>query len=539
MTIPSITTKLQSIPGRTWILIVILALGIFLRTYHFADWLTFNPDQARDAFLIQEMIDGTTWPLLGPQAGNTAFRLGPIFYYFEFGAAKIFGLTPDHLAYPDLLFSILSLPLLYLLSKKYFEEKTALLLSFLYSLSFFSITYSRFAFNPNSIPFFVMLFLLGLSEILSFGRQVRLRFAIAVGIALGIGIQLHTLLLLILPIVIFVVFGYLIATKSVPWRATAIIVGFVLVLNISQIIFETQSGGSNIRAFFRGAASSADSTQQNVVYDFANNLLCHSQGSLYIASSAGSGDKCRWIHVANKLRKQDTSERILTLLPIVGGTLFWCGGVILLFLYLKTEVDPQKKRFLGLLATFIVVSFLIFLPISENASVRYFIISVFFPFFIAGFWIRFYGEHLRNKGAVVGLVLFGGLFVFLNLTSIARSASLYADGKGSTVDIAVYGELQAMAMFIASQSESGSLVFLDGKKAYLQRFWKPLDYVVRPNELHLQKYVSRNPIPNNGRIISLVKRSARSYQIGESIRGRSTQAAQTFGNITLYAVTRP
>ncbi|NMC87867.1 MAG: hypothetical protein GYA69_05505, partial [Candidatus Moranbacteria bacterium] len=76
--------------------LVFLAAGIFLRTYNFHDWLRFNTDQARDAVVVSDFLEGkTALPLLGPKAGGTDFKLGPIFYYFQIISAKIFGVSPD------------------------------------------------------------------------------------------------------------------------------------------------------------------------------------------------------------------------------------------------------------------------------------------------------------------------------------------------------------------------------------------------------------------------------------------------------------
>ena len=100
--------------------LLIMAAAIFVRTYHFDDWLYFKMDQSRDALLIKNAVDNGPGylPLLGARAGATKLkhgflRLGPIFYYFEYASATIFHSTqPYVLAYPDLLFSILAIPML-------------------------------------------------------------------------------------------------------------------------------------------------------------------------------------------------------------------------------------------------------------------------------------------------------------------------------------------------------------------------------------------------------------------------------------------
>lgn len=134
---------------------MIVALGIFLRTYHFRDWLRFSDDQARDAIIIRNIIEHKqSLPLLGPIAGTSTFYLGPAYYYIEYGAAKVFGAAPDKIALPDLLFSILAIPPLFFFLKKYFSEKLSLSLTALFAVSFFAVRYSRFAWNPNSTGFF-------------------------------------------------------------------------------------------------------------------------------------------------------------------------------------------------------------------------------------------------------------------------------------------------------------------------------------------------------------------------------------------------
>src|SRR5512146_3127228 len=88
---------------------VVIIAAIFLRTYHFHDWLYFKMDQARDAMLVNEAYQNGpgNLPLLGPKAGGTKANVGPAFYYFQYLSTVIFHSNqPDVMAYSDLLFSI-------------------------------------------------------------------------------------------------------------------------------------------------------------------------------------------------------------------------------------------------------------------------------------------------------------------------------------------------------------------------------------------------------------------------------------------------
>ena len=147
----------------------IILAGIFLRTYRFHDLLTFAADQRRDLHLVQDVVENhAAWPLLGPDmTGGEGFRLGPAYYYFQILSAEIFGVEKTHQAYPDVFFSILSIPLLYHFLRRYFSQKASLAAVCIYAFSAFDITYSRFAWNVNLLPFFILLFLLSLLLLVS------------------------------------------------------------------------------------------------------------------------------------------------------------------------------------------------------------------------------------------------------------------------------------------------------------------------------------------------------------------------------------
>jgi 4-amino-4-deoxy-L-arabinose transferase-like glycosyltransferase len=215
---------------------LILLTGIFLRTYNFHPWLRFSEDEARDAEIVDNAImHRESLPLLGPLAGTSEFRLGPAYYYIQYSAARIFGNEPVKLAYPDLAFSILAIPLFYFLLRKYFEKDVTLATTAVFSLSYFLIKYSRFAWNPNSTPFFSILFLYSFLELADPKTKRRSAWAVLAGAALGIGIQLHTTFLLVFSLAFLIGTAYGLRKKIFRWREMALIVLVALVFNVPQI----------------------------------------------------------------------------------------------------------------------------------------------------------------------------------------------------------------------------------------------------------------------------------------------------------------
>jgi len=203
--------------------IAIFSIGIFLRTYRFHDWLNIGDDQVNDAVIVGNVVDhDAPWPLLGPKMSNSGkngkkeqFQLGPMFYCFEIISAKLFGNYPDKLAYPDWLFDVLAIPLFYLFFKRFFGTNLTLALTGLYAVSFYALSFSRSAWNPNSIPFFTLLFLLSALEFLIHKEKTRWMWAVFLGLALGVGIQLHAILLVLLPLVTAFIFLFLLCIDLV------------------------------------------------------------------------------------------------------------------------------------------------------------------------------------------------------------------------------------------------------------------------------------------------------------------------------------
>ena len=82
----NIKEKIQKISKSVWILLAIILLGAFLRSYNFQSWLDFGSDQVNDATRVGAVVEGKApWPAYGPDMGNSGtggrenrFRVGPI-----------------------------------------------------------------------------------------------------------------------------------------------------------------------------------------------------------------------------------------------------------------------------------------------------------------------------------------------------------------------------------------------------------------------------------------------------------------------------
>ncbi|MFZ2226655.1 MAG: glycosyltransferase family 39 protein [Candidatus Moraniibacteriota bacterium] len=479
-----------------WIvLIAITVIGIFFRTYNFHDWLPFNMDQGRDAILIGSVANGTRpLPLLGPEAGGTDFYLGPMPYYFQIISVKLFGNSPDKMAYPDLFSSILCIPLLFFFLRKYFNLKISLALTTLFSLSTYAITISRFAWNPNSTPFWTILGFYGILNVLSQKNTSRLFWAIIAGLAIGVGVQLHTTFLLFFPLTTIVLFAILFARKINLLKYFFIILAVSLILNIPQFIGEYRTHGHNTAEFFKGIQNKPVHTT-SLSKNIMRNSSCWIESGIVILSGYEISGAC----------EISTRDNLVDLGLFVIGIVFTFGGILLGIRYLRQEKDEDKKYFLTIIFLYLAVAYLIYIPLAQTLSTRYFVMLIFFPFIFLGLWIKFLAEKLSKNAAYFLLIFLLLLFTtnsYFNWKAF-NTFSNYEKGNESNIGNVTLKEMEGISQFIISNSAGEKEVYLTGNKRYLFKSINSIRFLVEKSGTKLIEIDSTGEDTTRGKIFRL------------------------------------
>jgi 4-amino-4-deoxy-L-arabinose transferase-like glycosyltransferase len=358
------------------VFLLIVALAIFLRVYNFSDWLFFKMDQARDASTIRQALElGPGWlPLLGPKAGGTDLNLGPAFYYFQYIAAVLFQSShPAVLAFPDLLFGILSIPLFYIFAKKYFSRDWSMILMSLYAVCFLGVQYSRFAWNPNGLVFFNLLFFLSLLNVFDESRKYRLRWVILAGASFAISTQLHFLSFLTLPVItiLFIGLNWKESKKALNWKYILLFLAIVALVYLPMILNEIVSKGENTYQFMLALKEkpSAHSFWKNVNRD----TRYWGQNWFLILTS--------WIS-----RKGGTNS----------ATLAWLGAILpalfVGFRSFRREKKTAKKNFILISLLWFSVYFLTYIPVAYQIRPRFFLPLIELPFIFIGYLAIFFWQ---------------------------------------------------------------------------------------------------------------------------------------------------
>ncbi len=426
------------------LLFFILGVGVFLRTFHHHDWLHFQLDQSRDATIISNAVRGgiDKLPLLGPQASGSDLKLGPIFYYFQYVTAKVFGDKSNVMAWPDLFFAILSLPLFYFFIKNYFSKWISLGLLSIFTTSIFTVFYARFAWNPNSIPFFMLLIAISLLKVVEKKGENYFYWLYLSFFATAIVGQLHFVTFFLAPVVLVVFL--VIINPQINFKHYLFGVLIFCFVYSPVIYFETRNDLQNSRAFI------STFTQRTEIGDTGHNFFEKtfrifqesSRFNLAIISSNQSTDIVSTKNKKGGMRFvcDDACEKYLK------QTIFACFVFalgILAFSYRVTREMKIKKRNPFLLLNFIwFVSFLFLLiPLSYKLSPRFFLAGVI-PFLVMfGLLIELLLEKFScNKVKIASVTLFLFLF-FLNLNANLKFFQIENDVKINENAIRDYREI--------------------------------------------------------------------------------------------------
>jgi hypothetical protein len=528
---------------RIWIILAIFVVGTFLRTYQLHNWLDFGSDQVNDAVRVGDVVTGkTAWPLLGPDMSksgtggrSTRFHIGPIYYYFEIISAKIFGNYPDKMAYPDLLFTVLSLPLFYFFIRKLFSLNIAIMLTGIFAVSFYALKFSHSAWNPNSIPFFSLLFLLSLWEFAKNKKNNWLWVGI-LGIALGVGVQLHAILLVLLPATVFFIF---ILSLKKNWKILGkwlVVFLIAFVLNLGQIIHEQQTNFSNTKIFFISIFGHSSGGDANFLNKFGDDVDCHIEGNVYMLSAFGDTE-CNFYYMKMltqtvSLVKNKIDYTPLFLLQVSLSLLFSFFGYKLLIEHFRKESNREKKYLWGIITLYITLSFFVFLPV-VNSNYRYFVHIFFVPLIFFGLIVDFlYQKYPQDKkSSQVMIAIFLLWVIFYNGISIYEIVKQLATGTRSGNEEVVLGEMESIVNYLSDRAGSQRNIYFMELNRY-SNFYKSIAYLSDKKGLHIERVKENKTTLDNRPLFYLGDNSKDSPNF--SLPGYVILTHKDFGGVSIY-----
>jgi len=395
-----------------YVFLLIFVVGFFLRAYNFEAWLHFELDQARDATLVDEAVqDIGNLPLLGPRAAGTFARLGPWFYYLEYFFALAFGNPPVGGAVAILFFACLSLPMFYFLFQRYFSTEKTLALTALYAASLYFITYARFGWNPNLLPFFILFLMYALLRAFSREKKNNGWWLLSAATAFALLSQFHFLALIVFGLTGL---GFLLYCRpKINWKFWVGSILIVIFFYFPVIVNDIKTGGKNLDEFSRAfTKKSDDKDNHNLVEKVAKDVTENALYYWIIISGAQTGDlpnleirgfpdiKCA------QYCRDHLGEGLLALLIFIAG-----GSLLVYKVGRQIKIRDAKQDFLVLNLILAGTSFIIFIPLAFDLSARFFLIIMPLPFLFVGILLDLIPKRYKLiYWSLIGMLILSNLY---------------------------------------------------------------------------------------------------------------------------------
>lgn len=380
---------------------VLIFVGALLRLWGMPDGMLWSIDQSRDYRLAVGVLqEGWKYlPLLGPGAGGTDFHLGPLHTYGQIIGLALVGINhPVGLLIFEFLFSIATIGLFYVLSRKFFGQTVSLILTGHVAVGLLFVSLARFTWNPNTIPFFTTILLLAAGSLASQHEHFRRWTIVVFACAAGVLMQLHTITLVIVPIVLILWQWRLRLLRTFQeWALTlALLVALFAPVLLSEYI--THFGLS--KAFL---ASSTERIDSWLALGKAGFKMIYDIVWYHVAVLTGHG-------ILPEIARLESSKSLGALLDrngklvaimgmgIVGILSVWCAFAR----WVMRKGENERMVYGTLVLTLVIVSLAIIAPLSLSSDPRYFHIIYFTPLFAYGWVLEWLWA--KPKGKLIGLV---------------------------------------------------------------------------------------------------------------------------------------
>lgn len=184
------------------ILLGIFLLALIIRFLYFPNNVNFAYDQARDSFAALELLKGDLKIVGPPTTASDKIFHGALFYYILAPIYSVSGNNPEAAAAILRIANALGIFLVFLIASNIFNKQVGLISAFLFAISLEQSQYSLFFGHPALGAVSVLIFYLGLSQLIFKKKLMGLVVAL---IGLGLTIQFEDINgLLILNLLIFI-----------------------------------------------------------------------------------------------------------------------------------------------------------------------------------------------------------------------------------------------------------------------------------------------------------------------------------------------
>ncbi len=539
------------------ILICIVFLGSFFRFYNAKNWMHYQLDQVRDYKVINTALKhGLSYlPLQGPRAagsvtikesdeigygGKTTLRLGPLFYYIEYVSALVFGNSPFGSVVLIIILSILSIFVFYLFVDKFFDKKISLGLATIFASSLFFVSYSRFSWNPNIVPFFSLFFLYSLIQIACYKERQSSRgglWLLLSAVSFAFVSNAHFLAFISFGI-IGAIFLFIVkpSIKLKFWFGAILI---FITLNIPLIINDYKTNGENFKAFVASVLNSDKKDSHSLVKKTTRETLIFARYNWIVISGHQRAEIPAFKSGTLVCDKNCKEGLVFGVLSIA--ILFF--GFCMSFYFYKKTSNKKEKYFLLLIILWGIVIVGLYAPLSYDFAPRFFLLFAPLSLVLLGMILNFlkdgaYGKIIINSVLLIFVV--SNIYFTLNYFAELREASNnpnfdnrrdYILGEKTRI---TYAQIQEVFEFmIETQKRNNLPIFLHGQSEF-ERVFRKFDY-----ENYTLKRIPKDAqsYSKNANYFFIIRTQSDFEKVlGNHIKKFDILEKKVFGTLTVYKV---
>lgn len=186
------------------VLILILLIGLFFRTYKLEELYIFEHDQDLFSWIVKDILIDKHPRLIGQLTSIDGLFIGPFFYYLLVPFFVISKMNPVSALIPAIFLGLFTVWSLYFVFSKHLNTKIGLIAAFLYSVSLGSVFYDRWVVPTQPVILWSVWYLYTLFNLLKGDSRVLWLLAVLIGLIWSIHIALAPLLFII-PLGVFLI----------------------------------------------------------------------------------------------------------------------------------------------------------------------------------------------------------------------------------------------------------------------------------------------------------------------------------------------
>ncbi len=234
-----------------WLFLVIVVVGIFLRTYKPLQWYMYGHDQDLSAWFVRDILENKHLRLIGQETSSKGIFIGPLFYYLQIPFYLIFHMDPAGVVLLPILISIFSIWSVYFVFSKIFNKQVGLVATLVHSLSYLVVFIEREVAPTQPVMLWTVWYLYALWFLYK-GKQ---KTYLLIGILWGLVWHLNLALAILAPLVLM---AQVFSKTKINFRYLILGLGIFAVLLSPFVAFEYRHNYQQTKAIIASLTTQKD-----------------------------------------------------------------------------------------------------------------------------------------------------------------------------------------------------------------------------------------------------------------------------------------